>query len=276
MNRAPPHHGFALIAVLWTVAALGIIVGGIVSAQRQEVRSVTATRQVTEGRAIGQAATYMLAKDILSGNQTLRYTRQYPVSFMGNPVQIEVMALDGLADINKTPKPLLTQMLTTLGALPPPEAEALAQQWVEQRESQLSTGGWYNTAELMGLPAMQYDTFARLAPYITTHSDTGSGLIDPLFAPPAMLNVISNGNAAVVAQVLAARQRGDVGVDTTRLEQGFIGTGGRKKVRFTARVNLGADAYVSTVTDLDLAGGAPGQPWRVLQTSWTHQRSVSP
>jgi general secretion pathway protein K len=269
-------HGFALIAVLWTVAALGIIVGGIVSTQRQEVRWVTASRQVIEGRAIGQAVTYMLAKDILVGNKTLHYTRQYPVSFMGHVVQVEVMALDGLADINKTPKPLLTQMLTTIGALPPHEAEALAQQWVGQRDAVLSSGGWYNTAELMGLPAMQYDTFARLAPYVTAHSDTGAGLIDPLFAPPEMLNVLAKDHAEVAAQVLAARERGDVGIDTTRLEQAFIGTGGRKKVRFTARVHLGSHTYISTVTDLDLAGGATGQPWRVLQTSWAHQRSFNP
>lgn len=275
MIRACTNRGFALIAVLWTVAALGIIVGGIVSAQRQEVRWVTASRQVTEGKAIGQAVTYILAKDILASNQKLQYTRQYSVSFMGQVVQIEAMALDGLADINKTPKPLLTQMLTTIGALSLPEAEALAQQWVNLREAALPAGGWHNPAELMGLPAMQYDTFARLAPYLTAHSDMGTGLVDPLFAPAAMLTVLSKGNTAIAAQVMSARERGDVGIDTTRLEQSFLGTGSRKKVRFTARVNFGSDTVVSTVTDLDL-GGAPAQPWRVLQTSWAHQRAGNP
>lgn len=123
---------------------------------------------------------------------------------------------------------------------------------------------------------MDYDTFARLAPYVTVHSDTGNGLIDPLFAPPAMLNVISKGNVPVAAQLLSARERGDVGIDTSRLEQAFIGKGGHKKVRFLARVIVGASSYVSTVTDLDMVGAGGGQPWRLLQTSWTIQPLVSP
>lgn len=275
MMRIRSSSGFALIAVLWTVAALGIIVGGVVSAQRQEVRLITASRQAVEGRAIGQAVTYILAKDILAGNQKLQYTRQYPVAYMGRLVQVEVMALDGLVDINKTPKPLLIQMLMTLGELPPQEAEALAQKWVDQRETARFTGGWHTPAELMGVPTMQYDIFARIAPYLTAHSDMGSGLVDPLFAPSALLKVLSKGNAAIAAEFSDARQKGVIGLDTTRLEQAFIGVGGRKKVRFTANVSFDAESFVSTITDLDM-GSTPGQPWRVLQTSWSNQRRVSP
>jgi hypothetical protein len=38
-------HGVALIAVLWIVAALSIIVTGLVQAQRDEIRTVSTARQ---------------------------------------------------------------------------------------------------------------------------------------------------------------------------------------------------------------------------------------
>ena len=273
MTRARQHHGFALIAVLWTVAALGLIVSAVVAAQRQEVRWVTVSRQMTQALAVGQAATHLLANDLLHANAKLPYTRQYAVSFANQVVAVEVMALDGLVDINKAPRPLLVQLLITIGMLPPPEAENLAQQWVTHRDAARALGGWQQPAELMALPDMTYDTYARLEPYLTSHSDTGSGLVDPLFAPRALLNVLSKGDGAIADQVWMARQRGGVGVDTSRLEQSFIGTGGRKKLRLTALVDVGGDARVSVVTDLDLGRG-PGKPWRVLQPSRAISRSV--
>ena len=273
MTRSRFSHGFALIAVLWTVAALGLMVGAVVAAQRQEVRWVTAARQLTQALAVGQAATHLLANDLLHARESLQYTRQYAVSFANQIVAVEVMALDGLVDINKTPRPLLVQLLITVGMLSAPEAENLAQQWVTHRDAARPLGGWHQPAELMALPAMTYDTYARLEPYLTSHSDTGSGLVDPLFAPRGLLNVLSKGNGAIADEVWMARQRGSVGVDTSRLEQSFIGTGGRKRLRLTAIVEVGGDAKVSVVTDLDLGPGL-GKPWRVLQPSRAISRSA--
>ncbi|GAB1390521.1 hypothetical protein MASR1M6_27030 [Rubrivivax sp.] len=52
--------GVALIIVLWTVAALSVLVLGLVHAQRSELRLADATRSLTLDAAIGRAAIQLL------------------------------------------------------------------------------------------------------------------------------------------------------------------------------------------------------------------------
>ena len=59
-TAAGRNRGMALVAVLWIVAALSILVTGMVKAQRDEIRLVASARQTVQGHAMANAAIQMV------------------------------------------------------------------------------------------------------------------------------------------------------------------------------------------------------------------------
>ena len=73
----------ALVAVLWIVAALSVLVTGMVQAQRGEIRLVSATRQSVQGAALGSAAAQLVLQDMATRTAPVGRMRRVDVAFAG-------------------------------------------------------------------------------------------------------------------------------------------------------------------------------------------------
>lgn len=264
-RRAGPVRGVALVTVLWIVAALAVLVTGVVQAQRSELRLAGAGRASLTGEAAGQAAIHVVLQRMAGGAPRVDRLTRTAVDYDGRTIAVEVMPLTGLVDLNQASAPLLAALFRYAGGLDEPQARVLADALVERRAA--ANGLLDAPEELLALPGADYDLFARLAPFVTTGS-RGSGRVHPLAAPVEVLLFLAGGNAAVAQRIADDRDAGVAAIDTTRLEASFIDATVSSRYRFTARVPMLDGATVLVQRDVDLvAPPASPSPWLTLRAS---------
>lgn len=266
LRRAGASHGVALIAVLWIVAALAVLVTGVVQAQRSELRLAAAGRASLTGEAVGQAAIHVVLQRMAGGAPRVDRLTRTSVDYDGRTITVEVMPLTGLVDLNQASAPLLAALLRYAGGLDEPQARVLADALVERRTAG-ADGLLDAPEELLSLPGVDYDLFARLSPFVTTGS-RGGGRVRPLAAPYEVLLFLAGGNAEVAQRIADDRDAGVAAIDTTRLEASFIDATVSSRYRFTARVPMPDGSSVLVQRDVDLVA-TPGNPspWRTLRAS---------
>ena len=132
--------GMALIAVLWIVAALSIMISGVQTSVRSEIRIVGAGRQALEAVALGEAAMHMALQDLAASKErsARRLARDY--FYAGRGMQVELIPLNGLIDLNKAPRDLLAALYEQAG---PPRARASEPMLPSSRR-----GGWCRPSQL--------------------------------------------------------------------------------------------------------------------------------
>jgi general secretion pathway protein K len=262
----PARRGVALIAVLWIVAALTVLVTGVVQAQRSELRLAGAERASLVGEAAGQAAIHVVLQRLVGGAPRVDRLTRTAVRYDERDVVVEVMPLTGLVDLNRAPVPLLTAWLIHAGGLDEPRAREVADALVARRTAG-SDALLDAPEELLTLPGVDVDLFARLAPFVTTDS-RGGGRLNPLAAPFDVLLFLAGGNAAVAQRIADDRDAGVPAIDTTRLEGAFIDATVSSRYRFTARVPMPDGAVVLVVRDVDVTAPPSSRaPWQTLRAS---------
>lgn len=261
--------GVALIAVLWIVAALGILVTGMVQSHRDEIRIVATARDTLQASAIGGAASQLVLQKMSIRPEAVDRLSRVEVEYAGLNIVVEVMPLNGLVDINKAPEPLLAALFAVAGGLQADAAARLAKSLVASRMpgQGRTTGPRYEAIEdLLQLPGVDFDLYARLSSIVTTDA-AGSGRVNPLAAPPAVLDLLANGNSARSANIAAARDAGQAGIDTTNLTAEFVDNTVSTRFRLRARVPLADGRWLlSTRTVNVVKDGARGLPWRFLHS----------
>lgn len=275
--RAPAARGVrgvTLIIVLWTVAALSVLVLGLVHAQRSELRLAGAARALVFETALGQAAIQRLIQAQRSGADAPSRLQRLSVSHGGREIEVERMPLTGLIDLNAAGQALLVALLREAGNLDERAANALAAGLLALREQRLPDGSnrrLQAVEELLALPGVDYGLLARIAPLVTIDS-AGSGRVNALAAPYEVLLVLARGRADVARRVADERDAGSPGVDTTRLEAEFIDATVSSRFRYTAHVPGADGVRVAVQRDVDLqpapeeaSEGRERAPWRILR-----------
>ena len=261
--------GMALIAVLWLVASMSLIIAGVVRSVRSEVQNVGTQRQQAIGAAAADAA-ILLALQRLSArpNELPKDLQTMTVSFNNASYAVQVMPLNGLLDINNAPVSLLTDLYQFVAGLSPDAASNLAQATLAARQAKGTKGralGFDAVPDLMRVPGMRYEVYAKVAPLLTTDIKNGSGRINPLVAPLPLLVVLASGNTARAAQFANQRDAHSATLDTSFFKPEFIEMAASNNLMFQVdaplpdgrvtrnawRVFWGADAQT-------------GLPWRVL------------
>ncbi|MDH4416560.1 general secretion pathway protein GspK [Acidovorax sp. HMWF029] len=274
--RVTRSRGMALIAVLWVVAALTILVTGFSRVARDEVGIVASARQGVFAQAMGDAAIALALREVSGVAVPISRVQQVEVAYGGVKVPVFIMPLNGLIDLNAAPPGLLVRLYVVAGGLPEGAAEALAQATVEAR----TRAGPMNQPErfeanedLLRVPGVDYDLYARLSPLLTVYARAGGGRVNPMAAPLEVLTVLANGNAAIAGRIVRERDQGAQWVDTTSLEASYIGVSPFRRYRVTALVPLadGTRMRVSRTVDLGFSS-RDGLPWRTLHA----ERSFEP
>jgi general secretion pathway protein K len=272
----------ALVAVLWIVAALSVLVAGVVQAQRAELRMAGAARASLVGEAAGQAAIHLVLQRLGGGAPLVDRLTRTTVRYGELDITVELMPLTGLVDLNLAPPPLLAAFFARAGGADAGRARAIADALVARRNAADAAPGLppllSAPEELLSVPGVDYDLFARITGLVTTDS-RGGGRINPLAAPVEVLSFLAPDNAALARRIADERDAGAVAIDTTRLEGAFIDATVSSRYRFTAQVPMLDGARVLVVRDVDtLAAAGAAAPWQTLRTStrWLAQASVGP
>ena len=270
--------GVALIAVLWMVAAMGLIITGIVQSVRSEVRSAGLQRQTVVASALGDAAILLALQKLQARRQEPGNAIQLiPVQFGGLASNVSVQPLNGLIDINNAPPLLLAEMYRHAGGLPPADAQAMAQATVETRQAKSARGaaqGFDAIEDLMRVPTMTYELYAKIIPLITADLKDGSGRVNALAAPLGVLQVLAGGDVARAAILAAQRDADPMVMDTSFLNPGLIEMASSRSLRFLVQVALPGGGSLqkawNVYWDTDPRSGLP---WRVLGTQQSLRRA---
>ena len=270
LTRPSPKRGIALIAVLWIVAALSILVTGIVNAVRSEVRLSSTARERVVAGAMGDAAINLVLQEMLATPR--RPTRLLSVSksYQGQDISVQIVPLTGYINLNSAPLSLLTSLFAVGAHLNADAASALAQAVVDARQQRDAVGRPMRleaTEDLMRIPGLDYGVYASIQPLVTADL-FGGGQVNPLAAPPEVLLVLTDGDPARAAKVAADRDAGADSVDVTALNTAFTSANSStNRYRLQARVPLadGAWFWQSRVVELN-AQPKEGLPWKVYRT----------
>jgi general secretion pathway protein K len=266
-GRLNDPRGMVLVAVLWIVAALSLIVTGMIHSVRGEVRQVAVSNQMAQGAAVGGGAIAIVLQGMVSpANPRTGYARA-ELNVLGRDVSVRAMALTGFIDINTAQPPLLEKLFTVAAGLPPDRAGALAQAVVAERSRMDPQGRPLRleaVEDLLRIPSLDYDVYATVADLLTTDA-RGSGRVNVMAAPVGVLAVLANGNMAIAKRIHEGRDAGAVGLDTTALDPQLVDNAPSRRYLVQARVPLPDGASLLTSRWVDLGDGRQeGLPWRIF------------
>lgn len=261
--------GMALIAVLWIVAALSIMISGVQTSVRGEIRIVGAGRQALEAVALGEAAMYMALQDLAASKERSerRLAREY--SYAGRGMQVELIPLNGLIDLNKAQPDLLAALYEQAGSMPSPQATALAGDTVQyraQRDPQGREVGFESVQDLLNVPGVDYNLYARLSALVTADLQ-GSGRVNPLAAPLEVLAVLASGDISRATAIFhrQAAAAGPTDIDATGLNAQWVGFSATTRYRVQVRVPTLDGGGVMVVRHVDTRPDRfTGMPWRIF------------
>lgn len=266
--------GLALIAVLWLVAAMGLIITGVVQSVKTETRSSGHQRQNLQALAQADAVLLLALQNLyFQGTPQRQATQSASFVFAGQTTLVERNALNGLIDINNAPLPLLAQLYAVAGGLPNDAAQALAQATVQAREVTNAKGvrSKFDAPEdLLQVPGITYDLYAKMPGLVTADLKDGSGRVNPVAAPVSVLQVLTGGDVNRAAALYANRNVPLTGMDTTVLNPAFIDNSISSSFRLQAWVPVTNGASLVRIWDImDIQDTRTGLPWRVLGKSHT-------
>lgn len=271
--------GVALIAVLWLVSAMGLIITGVVQSVRSEVRTVGLQRQAVVAGGSADAAILLALQHLHAYKIEPKSAVQViSVQFDGLSKEVLVTPLNGLINLNQASIGLLADMYRFAGELNPEAAQAMAQATLDFRQVKNLKGqtqGFDAKEDLLRVPTLSYDLYAKVAGLVTVDLKETSGRVNPLAAPPGVLKILTGGDLARAA-VLESKRNADPGaIDTSFLKPEHIEMTSSRSLRLQVQLDLPGGGAATKVWHV-YWGEDPrsGLPWRVLSTQQSLQASV--
>jgi general secretion pathway protein K len=286
-------HGFALIAVLWMVAALTVLVAGLLMVSRGEMLETEIRLQEGRAVALGDAAIQLAVRDWMNANPPPDRLKRALYAYEGVEIEVEVVPASGYIDINNAPEELLQALFVHGAGQNPVTARQLAQSIIDWRDTDdepmpygaeapayASAGvswrprdGRFSTPEdLLQVLGIDFELFARIEPLITVWTgerDSGGTAagVNPLAAPEPMLLVLCQGNMGTAARIASSRDAGEADIDTSTLEQSFLRTGSMGNiVHMLASVPVGTTGRRAVRARwVLLAEDEDGTPWQTIR-----------
>jgi general secretion pathway protein K len=267
-------HGVALALLLWMLAALTLLVGGLISLSRTDVQ-LTAL-QLDQARA--QAAAIGIAHVALRDMQALAFAGEFDPNvglhgqyeLAGLPIRVSIVPASALVNINRAEAVLLEALLEYAGELPATEAVQLAEAIIDWRKGGPIEGdvalvegrGIFKVEEeLLEVPGMSRDIYDKIRNFI--HAQPGSdGELNLLAASESLLNAWRSVDAAAVDFAMESRQ------DVARDGAAPMGPLAPLSLAATTlycvdvEVVIGGNRSFLQRIWVDMATGASGLPWR--------------
>jgi len=272
--------GFALIAVLWMVAALSVLAAGLIKSLRSEIGSTQQLLESTRASATANAAIHLTIRDLLAEPAKPRILETRSMTLDALPTSVDIIPTAGLIDVNEATTPLLEALFRVAGGAEAAHATALATQIVQRRKRTLTdpaaTAPLTDHAaqrqtrrerfdvieDLLQTPGVSLDLFARIRDLVTVGS--GQALVFPAAAPPAVLNVLAEGNSEAVARFVQARATGNPLLDASSFEHRTDSGPAGARYRLDASVSMPSGARYRRSAIVDLSADDNDKPYRIL------------
>ena len=283
--RERASRGIALVAVLWMVAALSLLVVGVSSAVRADIRFAQQLRAEVQAAALGDAAIQMAIRDLGTRGDRPVQLEQAPYTFDGHEMQVVAQSAAGFVNLNNAPESLLQDLFVFGAGIDPGQAAILAARVADWRdpdqaplplgaedEAYVQAGSRFRTRsgpfeapeDLLQVLGIEYPLYDKVQGFISAYGQSTG--VDPLAASAPVLLILAQGNRDAVQAIAAKRASGDPAIDTTRLILAHVEQGGGTVYRMEAQLVLSGRMW-SRVRWVDTAqaGGAEGIPWRTLR-----------
>lgn len=258
------HGGFALIAVLWLIAILSLLVMGLLSSVRGEIRVAQRVKDAVALTAEADAAILLALQAIHADTLSQGWERGqvWTQPFQGRNHNVELLPASAWVDLNRAPEALLQQLFQHGAGVSADQAVSLAGAVVAFRagDDLAKVNRFESVSDLLALPGMPLDVYARIAGLVTVYgSSAAAGKVNPMAAPEAVLNVLAEGNSQRVAAWIAARSASSPTMDTTAFNPQHTQVAPENRVLLTVSAGRHQRRWWVQLR----ASGGP-LPWRVL------------
>ena len=289
-TRVQPARGAALVLVLWFVAALSVIALSLAGLSRSDVRGAALLVASARAAAIGDAGIQLALLEMDRDPQFIEQGGQAEFVFDAQRIDVTVQPDTGFVNLNTAPVELLRDLLASAGELDAERADEVARSMDAWRGANATGdlaaayeaagvafrprgGPFASTEDLLQVLGVDYDLYARIRDLVTPYG-AGVGL-DDRYASLAVLRVLAGNREGVAERILDARRAGEVGVDTSLLEQKHVARGGGSYFKISASLDLGGTRFVRSRW-VTRSGGASGVPWTSLTVETRMQGSAPP
>lgn len=188
--------GVALLVVLWVLALLSLLLGGLAGWVQLESRQALWLRQHTQALLTAEAGLNMAVQGLLDPAQSKRWVadgRANGLRLDDMQLTLSIRSERGKLDLNSAPVADLLRVLQACGA-DPRQAGVVAQALAAQRNDGESPLRVIEEARV--LPGMTRALYARLLPEITVWS--GLDRPDPAFASALLRRALNLPNQSAV------------------------------------------------------------------------------
>ncbi len=265
--RKGHQQGIALLAVLWLVAALSVMVIGLLHAVRGEVSIAGQSRKTMLSNGLADAAIRLVLQELVAGNnKSVKFIQTKTVSVFGNQVQVEVTPLSGYVDLNNAPANLLADTFEYAGGVSKDTAQRMATSAVAARDQKGPDGlpvRFHAVEDLLRLEGLDYSVYAKIKNFLTVDI-VGSGRVNPLAASRGTLLILAKGDQARAQQLLESRHSNPESMDTTTLTATGIDMAPTSYLAVRATTATQDNTSFVRTWRVDIASPAYGLPWRVL------------
>ncbi len=216
MRGGRRQRGVALAIVVWFLAAMSLLVAGIVYQARVDVRMAQIHVAQARVEAAGDGATRLMLAALASGQlqrqgEAQTFSGEFRVG--DDLVRVELVPQAGLININGAPAELLAELFAGPGGLQPGDAQQLALsvvQWRATGSGRRALGGGmsqFDTVEdLLKVNGVSRTLLDNIRDYIAAPGPGGAGL-DWMAAPSALLERFRDRHPQQVAAALKRREK---------------------------------------------------------------------
>lgn len=273
-------HGVALAFLLWMLAALSLLVAGVVSLSLSDVKATGLQLDQARAEAAAVGAAHLLLRDMRSAQSEANFdfrsafARQYQLGDAA--ITARAIPLAGFVGLNQAPEGLLQALFQFAGGIPADAARDLARRTVEARELQPEVSAniddfqgtdmpvpFMVVEDLLRVPGMTRAVYDRVRFAVHANASGGPG-VDPLAAESAVLQALAQGDPALVDFVLDRRQD-DAPVDLVLpagFNQEFMASGGSGVYCLEIDVRISEGRLLRQRIWVDMGGRTGVAPWR--------------
>lgn len=236
--RSNGERGFALVAVLWVVAALTLIAAVFMHSGRTQVQLTRNLAENAKAEALADAAVQRALYGLLSSGTDAAWRANgtsYEIDLSGGAATVKLYDEGGKIDINRAREDLLISLLVSVGTSPA-DAAVLAAAIADYRDAdsdsrdhgaedvdydraKLSHGAkdglFTRRDELRGVIGMTDEIYARIEPLITVYSSRR--YVDLASASEGVLRALPYLTDQQRQQLIADRASGSAGGSSSAL-----------------------------------------------------------
>lgn len=269
--------GVALVMVLWFVAAMSLLVTGIMGQAKLDIRLSQLYLRQAQAEALGDGAIQMAILDMLEKRRERSPQPSVPVlrdRWGDVEFYTEIRSASGFIEPNYASERMLRLLLERSAELEPEAAALLASRIVRWRtpleenqrpEPGFRHGRFESPEDLLLVEGVTKDVYDKIEPAITVVENLG-GRVNFMKAPPEVLQILAE-DEALLEYWLDAQQSIDPGPVQAPADSDLVSSAEVEVYRVEARMRFSDNHIYSRVRWVAYGQrGRDGLPWRFLRS----------